>query len=57
MPDHTELLQALLLKVLYLFDKEILLSLSLELGIYENNLLFLVWRDDFGVLFNFLLLI
>jgi hypothetical protein len=43
--DNAELLQALLLKVLILVDRELLLCLLLELGIDENFLLFLVWRD------------
>jgi hypothetical protein len=43
--DNAELLQGLLLKVLILVDRELLLCLLLELGIDENFLLFLVWRD------------
>lgn len=43
--DNAELLQGLLLKVLILVDRELLLSLLLELGIDENFLLFLVWCD------------
>jgi hypothetical protein len=43
--DHTQLLQGLLLKVLVLVDRELLLCLLLQLGIDENFLFFLVWRN------------
>ena len=53
--DHAELLQGLLLKVLVLVDRELLLSLLLELGIDENFFFLLVWREYRRATFDFLL--
>jgi hypothetical protein len=53
--DHSELLQGLLLKVLVLVDRELLLSLLLELRIDENFFFLLVWREYRRATFDFLL--